>query len=37
MPVARMVKDAGGITAHGNQKGVWDAACRFNLANPDYR
>jgi len=34
---ARMLKDAGGIPAHGNQKSLWDAGCRFDFANPDYR
>src|ERR671935_1790913 len=35
--LARMIKDAGGIPAHGNQKSLWDAGCRFDYANPDYR
>jgi multimeric flavodoxin WrbA len=35
--VARMIKDAGGIPAHGNQKSLWDAGCRFEFANPEYR
>ena len=37
MHVARMLKDAGGIPAHGNQRSEWDAGCRFDFANPDYR
>ena len=37
MHLARMIKDAGGIPAHGNQKSLWDAGCRFDFANPDYR
>ena len=37
MHLARMIKDAGGIPAHGNQKKLWDAGCRFDFANPDYR
>ncbi|MGA2010331.1 MAG: flavodoxin family protein [Solirubrobacteraceae bacterium] len=37
MHLARMLKDAGGIPAHGNQKRLWDAGCRFDFANPDYR
>jgi hypothetical protein len=24
-------------TAHGNQRSGWDAGCRFDFANPDYR
>jgi multimeric flavodoxin WrbA len=37
MHMARMLKDAGGIPAHGNQRSEWDAGCRFDFANPDYR
>ena len=35
--LARMLKDAGGIPAHGNQRSEWEAGCRFDFANPDYR
>jgi multimeric flavodoxin WrbA len=35
--MARMIKDAGGIPAHGNQRSGWDAGCRFDYPNPDYR
>ncbi|MEM7024496.1 MAG: NAD(P)H-dependent oxidoreductase [Pseudomonadota bacterium] len=35
--LARMIKDAGGMPAHGNQRALWDAGCRFDYANPDYR
>jgi multimeric flavodoxin WrbA len=35
--MARMLEDAGGIPAHGNQRSAWDAGCRFDFANPDYR
>ena len=35
--LARMIKDIGGIPAHGNQRSEWDAGCRFDFANPDYR
>ena len=35
--LARMIKDAGGIPAHGNQRSEWDAGCRFDFPNPDYR
>ncbi len=34
---ARMLKDAGGMPAHGNQRSAWDAGCRFDFENPDYR
>jgi multimeric flavodoxin WrbA len=37
MHVARILRDAGGIPAHGNQRSEWDAGCRFDFANPDYR
>ncbi|MBA2764912.1 MAG: flavodoxin family protein [Thermoleophilaceae bacterium] len=37
MHMARMIKDAGGIPAHGNQRDKWDAGCRFDFENPDYR
>jgi len=35
--MARMLKDAGGIPAHGNQRSAWDAGCRFDYENPEYR
>ncbi len=35
--LARMIKDAGGVPAHGNQRSEWDAGCRFDYPNPDYR
>ena len=35
--LARMLKDAGGIPAHGNQRSTWDAGCREDYDNPDYR
>jgi multimeric flavodoxin WrbA len=35
--VARLLKEAGGIPAHGNQRTAWDAGCRFDYPNPDYR
>ncbi|MDT8396837.1 MAG: flavodoxin family protein [bacterium] len=35
--MARMIKDAGGIPAHGNQRSKWEAGCRFNNPNPEYR
>jgi multimeric flavodoxin WrbA len=37
MHLARILKDAGGIPAHGNQRSAWEAGCRFDFANPDYR
>ena len=37
MHMARMVKDANGIPAHGNQRSAWDAGCRFDHPNPLYR
>ena len=35
--LARMLADAGGIPAHGNQRSEWDAGCRFGFENPEYR
>lgn len=35
--LARMIKDAGGMPAHGNQRAAWDAGCRFDFADPDHR
>lgn len=35
--LARMLKDAGGIPAHGNQRTLWDAGCRFEYENPEHR
>jgi multimeric flavodoxin WrbA len=35
--MARMLKDAGGLPAHGNQRADWDSGCRFDFPNPEYR
>jgi multimeric flavodoxin WrbA len=35
--LARMLKDAGGMPVHGNQRSEWDAGCRFDFPNPEYR
>ena len=37
MHLARLLKDAGGIPAHGNQRSGWDAGCRFDHPNPEHR
>jgi multimeric flavodoxin WrbA len=37
MHMARMMKDAGGFPAHGNQRSAWDAGCRSDFPNPEYR
>ena len=34
---ARMLKDAGGVPSYGNQRSEWDAGCRFDFENPEYR
>ncbi len=34
---AKLLKDAGGFPAHGNQRSLWDAGCRFDFPNPEYR
>lgn len=33
----RILHDAGGIPAHGNQRSKWEAGCRFDHPNPEYR
>ncbi len=35
--LARLLKDAGGFPAHGNQRSAWDAGARFDYPNPEYR
>lgn len=35
--LARMLKDAGGIPAHGNQQAAWNQGSRFGFTNPEYR
>jgi hypothetical protein len=35
--LARMLRDAGGIPAHGNQRAGWEAGCRFDYDHPGYR
>jgi multimeric flavodoxin WrbA len=35
--LARMLKDACGVPAHGNQRTEWDAGCRFDYPNPEHR
>jgi multimeric flavodoxin WrbA len=37
MHLARLLKEAGGFPVHGNQRSQWDAGCRFDFANPEYR
>ncbi len=37
MHLAKMLKNAGGIPAHGNQRSEWEAGCRFDFDNPEYR
>ncbi len=35
--MARMLQDADGLPAHGNDRKAWTAGCRFDHPNPDYR
>jgi multimeric flavodoxin WrbA len=35
--MARMLKDAGGIPAHGNRRSAWEAGCRPDFPNPEHR
>lgn len=37
MHLAKMLKDNGGVPAHGNQRSEWDAGCRFDFENPEHR
>jgi multimeric flavodoxin WrbA len=37
MHLARLLKDNGGIPAHGNQRSKWDAGSHFDFENPEYR
>ena len=37
MHLARMLKEAGGVPAHGNQRSKWEAGCRFDNPNPEHR
>jgi multimeric flavodoxin WrbA len=34
---ARLLKTAGGVPAHGNQRSEWEAGCRFDHPNPEHR
>lgn len=35
--IARMLKDAGGVPGHGNDRRAWKAGCRFDYENPEHR
>ncbi|MEX1093165.1 MAG: flavodoxin family protein [Acidimicrobiia bacterium] len=35
--LARILKEVGGVPAHGNQRSLWDAGCRFDFPNPEHR
>ena len=37
MHMAKLLKDAGGIPAYGNQRSKWDAGSQFDFSNPEYR
>jgi multimeric flavodoxin WrbA len=37
MHLARLLAEAGGFPAHGNRRSLWDAGCRSDFANPEYR
>lgn len=37
MHIAKILKQQGGIPAHGNQRSLWDAGSRFDFENPEYR
>ncbi len=35
--MARMLKEAGGLPNHGNDRNAWAAGCRFDYENPEHR
>ncbi len=37
MHLARLINDSGGFPAHGNQRSVWEAGCRFDHPVPEFR
>jgi multimeric flavodoxin WrbA len=37
MHLARTLRRAGGVPAHGNQRSEWEAGARFDFENPEYR
>jgi multimeric flavodoxin WrbA len=37
MHLAKMIRDAGGIPAHGNQRSEWEAGCHPDADNPEHR
>lgn len=37
MHLARILKDAGGIPSHGNDRRGWKAGCRYDFENPEHR
>jgi multimeric flavodoxin WrbA len=37
MHLAKLLRDAGGIPAYGNQLAAWQAGTRFDFENPEYR
>ncbi|WP_420094060.1 hypothetical protein [Mycolicibacterium tusciae] len=37
MHLARMLRDGGGVPAYGNLRTGWDAGCRYDFENPEYR
>ena len=37
MHLARLLKQSGGVPAHGNQRSEWDDGARFDFEKPEYR
>ncbi|WP_417488457.1 flavodoxin family protein [Maricaulis sp.] len=37
MHLAHMLKSAGGLPNHGNDRNAWKAGCRFDYENPEHR
>lgn len=37
MHMAKLLRDAGGLPNHGNDRRAWKAGCRFDFENPEHR
>jgi len=37
MHLAKMLREAGGYSNHGNDRNAWKAGCRFDYENPEHR
>ncbi|SPH25044.1 hypothetical protein DEA8626_04079 [Defluviimonas aquaemixtae] len=37
MHLAKMLRDSGGYSSHGNDRSAWKAGCRYDYENPEHR